>query len=156
MLHKNTHRVITTGFIAASLLIAAPPAQAAICLQCGTGWGGGNTYTPTRPPSAPVIGTATSGVPGGTITATATWSPYNSEPGITGYRVRATRVDVFAPYLMMSSDTLNSTTSAVQPGSERSLSMTLPSTGTYTFQVQAINSVGSSPYSAESNRVTGQ
>lgn len=156
MQHKNTHRVIAAGFIAASLLIAAPPAQAAICLQCGTGWGGGNASTPTRPPSAPDIGIATSGVPGGTITATATWRPHNSQPGITGYRVRATRVDLFAPYLTMSSDTLNSTTSAVQPGSERSLSMTLPQTGIYTFQVQAINSVGSSPYSAESNRVTGQ
>lgn len=160
MLHKNTHRMLAAGSVAASLLIAAPAAQADEPIQtygCHIQNGcGGYSYTPQQP-WAPVIGIATSGVPGGTITATATWSPYKSQAGITGYRVRATRVDLFAPgSLMMSSDTLNATTSAMQPGSARSLSMTLPSIGTYTFEVQAINEVGGSSYSAASNRVTGQ
>lgn len=146
MLYKNACRLIAAGSVAASRVHrrAPPPGRQSRRLP--------------RSSAQPLRGTATSGVPGGTITATATWSPYNKHTfGITGYRVRATRVDLFAPgSLMMSSDTLNATTSAMQPGSARSLSMTLPSIGTYTFQVQAINEVGGSSYSAASNRVTGQ
>ncbi|PRY12163.1 fibronectin type III domain-containing protein [Kineococcus rhizosphaerae] len=107
--------------------------------------------TPATVPGAPVVGTATSGASGGSITATATWSAPASSGGssITGYRVSALR--------MSSSGTvLGTTVSSTQPASARSLSMTLPQTGTYRFTVQALNAVGAGSQSARSNAVTGQ
>jgi hypothetical protein len=169
MLYKSSHRVIAAGFIAASLLIAAPPAQAGYCTHnCPTG--SGYQIPSAKKPWPPVIGTASSGVPGGSITATATWTPPTDDPSntakITGYRVQAKNYayeqvphyDAYNQrlYFVGTWVVKGSTTSGVLSVEARSLSMTLPQTGTYTFQVLAINEVGSSPYSAESNRVTGQ
>jgi hypothetical protein len=106
--------------------------------------------TPATVPGAPVIATAASGTAGGTVTATANWNPPTSTGGsaVTGYVVRALR--------MSSTGTvLATTTSAVQPGSARQLTMTLL-TGNYRFTVQAINKAGSSPQSARSNLVLAQ
>ena len=109
-----------------------------------------NVVTPATVPTAPIIGTAASGVAGGTITATANWSPPTSTGGspITGYRVFALR--------MSSTGTVLSTTqSAVLASTARTLQMTLTS-GNYRFQVVAINAVGTSPRSARSNLVTAR
>ena len=105
---------------------------------------------PAAVPGAPVIGTAASGTAGGAITATANWNAPTSDGGsaVTGYVVRALR--------MSSTGTvLATTTSAVQPGSARQLTMTLR-TGNYRFTVQAINKAGSSPQSARSNLVAAR
>jgi hypothetical protein len=102
-------------------------------------------------PGAPVIGTATPGVAGGAITATAAWTPPANTGGspITGYVVRALRMSAAGAVLA-------TTTSAVQPATARSLQMTLPVTGNYRFTVQAVNAVGSGPQSARSNLVAGR
>jgi len=109
------------------------------------------TGTPVTAPGAPVIGTAAAGAAGGTITATATWSPPASDGGsaITGYVVRALRMSA-------TGSVLSTTTSAVQPATARSLVMTLPQTGNYRFTVQARNAVGPGPQSTRSNLVVGQ
>jgi hypothetical protein len=105
---------------------------------------------PATVPGAPVIGTAAAGTAGGAITATATWNPPASTGGsaVTGYRVRALRMSATGTVLA-------TTTSAVQPGSARQLTMTLPA-GNYRFTVQAINKAGRGPQSARSNLVVAQ
>ena len=115
-----------------------------------------NTVTPTRTvratrAGAPGIGTAVAGVAGGAITATANWAAPASDGGsaITGYRVFALR--------MSSTNTVLATTrSAVRPATARSLSMALRVTGNYRFQVVAINAIGTSNRSAQSNLVAGR
>lgn len=110
-----------------------------------------NAVTPCKPPTAPVIGTALPGDAGGTVTATAVWSPPSFSGGspVTGYRVTALR--------MSSSDTvLSRTVSAWLPGDARHFTMTLPSAGDYRFTVQAQNIAGTSNQSARSNLVAGQ
>ena len=89
----------------------------------------------------------------------------NTEP-ITDYLVLAKsykyeqvpRYDVYNQklYWVWAWVLVGTTTTHGLPAEARTLSMTLPNTGTYTFQVLAKNKVGSSPYSAESNRVTRQ
>ncbi|MBB6407079.1 hypothetical protein HNP00_004431 [Arthrobacter sp. AZCC_0090] len=151
MLQMKTGRMIAAGLGVASLLIAAPPAHAACNLQGCTGDG----YVSTPP----MIGTATSGVPGGPITATATWSahPYNGAH-VTGYRVRAERL---VPLFDTSTQTTKwiiaeTSTSDVQPAEARNLSMTLSQTGTYSFAVQERDGTYWTSYSASSNLVKGQ
>ena len=106
----------------------------------------GDPPTETRP-SAPRIGTASSGTSGGTATAAARWSAPTSDGGtpITKYRVLAKRLDsagrVTATY-----------GSAYQGPSVRKITMTLPRSR-YKFVVVAWNRVGASPYSQASNIV---
>jgi hypothetical protein len=105
---------------------------------------------PATVPSAPAIGTASSGTAGGAVTATARWSPATSNGGsvVTGYRVTALR--------MSSTGTvLQTTVSAVQPASARALQMTLKA-GNYRFTVQAVNAVGTGAASARSNQVAAR
>jgi hypothetical protein len=105
---------------------------------------------PATVPGAPAIGTAASGTAGGTITATANWNAPTNNGGsaLTGYVVRALRIS-------STGTVLATTTSTVQPGSARTLTMTLQA-GNYRFTVQANNKAGSSPQSARSNPVTAQ
>jgi len=109
------------------------------------------SVTPAAVPSTPVIGTATAGVSGGAVTATAAWRAPASIGGsaVTGYRIRALRMS-------STGAVLGTTTSALQPATARSLSMTLPQTGSYRFTAQAVNAVGSGPQSARSNQVAGR
>lgn len=105
---------------------------------------------PAMVPGAPVIATAAAGTAGGAITATAQWNPPASNGGsaVTGYRVRALRMSATGTVLA-------TTTSAVQPGSARQLTMRLQA-GNYRFTVQAISKAGSGPKSARSNLVVAQ
>jgi glucose/arabinose dehydrogenase len=105
---------------------------------------------PATVPGAPLIATAASGTAGGTVTATAHWNAPASNGGaaVTGYVVRALRISTTGTVLA-------TTTSPVQAGSARQLSMTLPS-GNYRFTVQASNKAGTGPQSARSNLVTAR
>ena len=115
---------------------------------------GGGTQEPppvvTRP-SAPRIGTASSGADGGTISAVARWYAPTSNGGapITKYRVLARRLDA-------NGHTVVTYTSAFQGPSVRKLSMTLPKKARYKFQVVAWNRIGASTYSAISNVVNAR
>ncbi len=115
------------------------------------GWSTAASVRPLTTPSAPLIGTASSGVTGGTITARATWAAPASTGGtaVTGYRVRALRMSSTGAVLA-------TTTSALQPSAARALTMVLPVRGSYRFTVQAVNAVGSGALSARSNLVAGR
>lgn len=167
MSQRIVARILIAAVVGSSLLTLAQPAHAGYCLyNCPTGSSGNGVVAP---PNAPVIGVATSGVAGGTITATANWSPppvntdavYRAE--VNGYRVLAKRLQ---PYYDTNTQStrwvvVGTTTSEVLPTSTygapgRTLSMTLPGPGTYSFQVLAMSGAGDSSYSAASNLVTGQ
>jgi Ca2+-binding RTX toxin-like protein len=110
------------------------------------------TGSPQQPPTttvpgAPVIGNAWGGGSADTVvSATANWSAPSSDGGsaITGYQVTAIR------------STGTRTTKAVG-ASARTLKFTgLVSGGLYRFEVKAVNAVGTSPASAQSNQVTAR
>ncbi|GAA2514561.1 peroxidase family protein [Pilimelia columellifera] len=105
---------------------------------------------PATAPSAPRIGTASSGASGGTVTATARWGAPASNGGaaITGYRVVALR-------LSASGAVLSTRTSGLRAASGRSYSFRL-SQGRYRFQVYAVNVAGAGPRSSRSNQVTAR
>jgi hypothetical protein len=101
-------------------------------------------------PGAPVIGTASSGVAGGAVTATARWAaPAHGGSAITGYVVTATRFDT-------AGNVLGTTTSPLLAASARSYAMTLPAVGSYRFTVVARNVIGAGQPSAPSSLVTGR
>lgn len=106
---------------------------------------------PATVPGAPRIRTASSGVAGGPITATATWLPPTSTGGaaISGYVVRALR-------LSTTGRVLATRVSGVLPAGARSLRMALPVRGTYRFTVQARNAAGSGAQSVRSNAVSAR
>lgn len=159
--------MLITGLVSSGLLSFAQPAHAGYCTyNCPTGSSGTGTVAP---PKTPVIGVATSGVPGGAITATANWSapPADSDPvfraEVNGYRVLAKRWQPVydtntqtTRWVVVGTTTSEVLASSVYATPPKTLSMTLPGTGTYSFQVQAMSGAGDSPYSAASNLVTGQ
>ena len=111
-----------------------------------------NTVTATTglatAPGAPTIRTATAGVAGAPITATANWrvpTSIGSSP-ITGYRVTAIRTGVA---------NIVSAVLAPQAVTDQRFSMTLPA-GDYRFTVVAINAAGTSLASGQSNLVTAR
>jgi hypothetical protein len=105
--------------------------------------------TPATLPGAPTIGTASSGTPGGAITASVKWSPPASSGGspLTGYLVTAHRT---GPDGTSVDQTV---VSALQPANSRSMTMTFEATGSYRFTVQAVTAVGTGASSAFSNQV---
>ncbi|MFW5471489.1 peroxidase family protein [Knoellia sp. CPCC 206435] len=109
-----------------------------------------NVVTPATVPGAPVIGTAVQGAPGGAITATANWTApaVNGGSVITGYRV-------FAVQFTAAGVATGVTVQQVAPANVRTLQMTLGA-GQYRFQVTAINAVGQSVRSAQSNQVVAR
>lgn len=95
-----------------------------------------NLVTPATRPGAPALGRASSGVPGGSTTASITWSPPRATGGlpVRGYVVTAWRYDK-AGHLV------SARSSSLRPAAARSLSWTLP-LGWYRFSVRAVNAVG--------------
>jgi hypothetical protein len=98
-------------------------------------------------PSQARIGRAFAGDPGGVATAIATWSAPLTANGsrITGYRVKALK-------LRANGTVAGQRVSSVLRPNARSFVMRLAA-GRYRFQVQAINAIGTSKWSARSNAV---
>ena len=119
-------------------------------IGAGPGSAPSNPVTPATTPDVPVLGAATGGVKTDTVvSATAWWQGVSSNGGspVSGFRVIA---DHYQNGIL-----LDSTLSAIQPASARSLHFPgLITAATYRFRVCAINTVGASPYSAPSNLVS--
>jgi len=111
---------------------------------------GSNAVVPAKAPGAPRILTASSGLLGGAVTATARWAPpiANGGPAVNGYVVIALRISATGAVV-------SQTSSAVQAAALRSLQMTLPR-GSYRFVVRARNPIGLGAISARSNQVTAR
>jgi hypothetical protein len=106
--------------------------------------------TPATVPGKPVIGTPTSGVAGGAVTATANWSPPAGNGGavITGYLVSAINVaaDGVTPVGVPLTVSVSGTT--------RSHTFSGLVSGQYVFEVSATNIAGTGPPSDRSAAVT--
>ncbi len=108
------------------------------------------TANATTVPGPPIIGTPLQGATGGSLTATARWTPPTSTGGsaITGYRVTALRMSSSAE----DATVVSSTNSRVLGPNVRQRAFTLTA-GNYRFEVVAINAIGTSPPSARSANV---
>ena len=106
--------------------------------------------TVVKRPTAPRMGTASSGARGGTSTASVRWAAPTSNGGasITKYRVVARKLD-------SRGRVVGSTSSAYLKPTARSLSMRLPK-ARYKFVVVAYNRVGMSPLSKYSSVVSAR
>ncbi len=130
--------------------------QVAATNSAGTGTNSAlsNAVTPTASattvPGPPVIGVPLQGATGGSLTATARWTPPTSTGGsaITGYRVTALRMSSSAE----DATVVSSTTSRILGPNVRQRQFTLAA-GNYRFEVVAINAIGTSPPSARSANV---
>jgi hypothetical protein len=128
--------------------------QVAAISSGGTGTFSALSNTVTVPltttPGAPVIGNPTQGAAGGTLTATATWSPPTNTGGsaITNYIVTALR-------LASDGSVIGTTESPRLGASARSRQFTLAA-GTYRFVVAAINIAGQGVSSNRSNSVVSR
>ncbi len=103
------------------------------------------------PPGPPVIGNAAPGLPGGALSALATWLPPTTTGGspITGYQITA---------LLMGADgvtPVGTPVSVTVPASARKQFVVLP-TGSYRFEVRAVNAIGIGLASTRSNAVLSQ
>lgn len=100
-------------------------------------------------PSAPAIGTASSGKKGRPVTATARWTPrYNGGAAITSYKVIAYK-------LSAKGRIIGSKVSRALPGSARAYAFPLAK-GKYKFRVVAYNVKGGSAASSYSRAVTAK
>jgi hypothetical protein len=92
-------------------------------------------------PTAPKIGTPSSGVTGGSVNAVARWAAPTSNGGaaITGYRVIAYKSTFCG-------SVFSATVSKLLSSTARSYTFPLPA-GRYKFRVVAYNAIGRSPYS---------
>jgi titin len=106
--------------------------------------------TPATAPGTPGIGTASSGVVGGAITALARWTTPAANGGafINGYVVTALRMNAAGAVVGTVALTVNS-------GTATSATLVLPA-GNYRFVVRARNAVGLGANSARSNLVTAR
>lgn len=109
----------------------------------------GKSVVVTTKPSAPKIGTASSGAAGGARNATARWVAPTSAGGtaITSYKVVA--------YKIVGGKVARTYTSSARPAAARSYVWALPA-GSYKFRVVAYNKVGASPASAYSKVVVSR
>lgn len=101
-------------------------------------------------PSAPKIGTATSGAKGGAKNAVIRWTAPTKNGGtpITGYKVFAYQVNAKGKII-------KTRTSSARSATSRSYTWALPA-GRYKFKVVAYNRIGGSPGSAYSKIVTSR
>jgi hypothetical protein len=125
-------------------------AQATSAVATGAFSAPSTAVTPATAPGTPRIGTASSGVAGGTINAVARWTAPAANGGafINGYMVTALRMNAAGAVVGTVPWTVNS-------GSARALTMVLPA-GNYRFVVRARNAVGLGANSARSNPVTAR
>jgi len=112
---------------------------------------GTTAFTIAAPPSAPVIGTPSSGITGGAITAVTRWAAPTSDGGspITGYRVIAYK-------LTAAGNVAKGYYSPKLSAAVRSYKWTTLPAGRYKFKVVAYNAVGTSPRSAYSTIVVAR
>lgn len=106
---------------------------------------------PVTRPGPAVIGRASSGAPGGQVTATSRWTPPTSTGGtrITGYQVVALRLNTRG-------QVVGNVTTPTLPARLRQKELRLPRPGTWVFRVRAVNVVGNGPLSGRSNRVVAR
>jgi hypothetical protein len=129
----------------------SPAATATLTMpsQAATAPGTPASGTPTAatPPTAPAIGKAKSGRPGGKVSAKVTWTAPASTGGspVTGYRLLTFKVNRSGRVVRMTAATL------LPPGTTKTKPVLAK--GRYRFAIVAVNGAGESPMSAQSNLV---
>ena len=106
---------------------------------------------PVAKPGAPRIGRATSGAPGGTVTAAVAWSPPVSNGGaaVSAYQLTVYRLD-------RRGRVVSTVTSGTLSGTIGRAEVRFTRAGTYRFAVRARNVAGWGPLSARSTAVLGR